>query len=149
MKRRAVGEKLKQLDDCNARLYGFLEKAAKLQDNMQSDSSGPRMRVRFVAPLQTIKQNASRVHRALSRRWCRMHGAHEAGLLLEPRLVPRKPRNWGDASNTVGSVNCFGLCIWREAVLTWLDTEFNVDCKADPFTMYANHHFSSRRLTTD
>ncbi|RYP46715.1 hypothetical protein DL768_007123 [Monosporascus sp. mg162] len=132
MKRRAVGEKLEQLNECNARLYGFLEKAAKLQDNVQSDSSGPRIRIRFVAPLQTIRQNASRVHRALSRSWCRVHGAHEAGLLLEQRLVRRKRRNWRGPSQAVGSVNCFGLSIWRESILTWLDTEVYLDDNAGP-----------------
>ncbi|GKT45905.1 uncharacterized protein ColSpa_06086 [Colletotrichum spaethianum] len=127
MKRRAVGEKLEQLDECNARLYGFLEKAAKLQDNVQSDSSESRVRIRFVAPLQTIQQNASRIHRVLSRSWCRTHGAHEAGLLLEQRLVRRQRRAWRGSSRAVGSMNCFGLCIWRESVLTWLNTEFNLD----------------------
>jgi hypothetical protein len=144
MKRRAVGEKLKQLDECNARLYGFLEKATKLQDSIQSDSSGPRMRVRFVAPLQTIKQNASRVHRALPRSWCQGHGTHKAGLLLEQRLVRRKRRSRRDPFQAVGSVNSFGLCIWREAVLTWLDTEFNLDDKGNPYPRYAIHLFLPR-----
>ncbi len=136
MKRRTTSEKLKQLDECNARLYGFLEKAASLQDNMQSDTSGGRVRTRFVAPLQDIQNNASRVHRALSRSWCQVHDAHQAGLLLEQRLLRRKRRNRRGPPPAVGSMSCFGLCVWRESILTWLDTEFNLDDNASPDHKY-------------
>ncbi|KAK2049548.1 hypothetical protein LZ31DRAFT_316865 [Colletotrichum somersetense] len=127
MKRRAVNDMLEQLEECNDRLYGFVEKAAKLQDNVESDSSGSRIRIRFEPPLQTIKQNASRIHRVLSRSWCRKHGAHEVGLLLEERLVRRRGRTGKGSFQAINSMNCFGLSIWRESVMTWLNTEFNLD----------------------
>ncbi|KDN62991.1 hypothetical protein CSUB01_10457 [Colletotrichum sublineola] len=130
MSRKAVNEKLEQLDECNNRLDGFLKKAAKLQDNVQNDSSASRTQIRFVAPLQTIQHNASRIHRVLSRSWCQTHSAHQAGLLLEQRLVRRRRQTGRGLSRPAGSMNCFGLCIWRESVLTWLHTEFNLDNNA-------------------
>ncbi|KAK2053278.1 hypothetical protein LY76DRAFT_629598 [Colletotrichum caudatum] len=86
-------------------------KAAKLQDNVESDSSGSRIRIRFEPPLQKIQQNASRIHRVLSRSW----------------LVRRRGRTRKGSFHAANSINCFGLSIWRESVTTWLNTEFRLD----------------------
>lgn len=129
MKRRAVNEKLKQLDECNQRLSGFLEKAARLQDDglpSYANPSGPQLPVRFVASLESIRNNASRVHRGLSRSWCRAHGAHQAGLLLEQRLARRRRRDGAGPPPSVSSASRFGVCILMEPTPTWFDTEFSL-----------------------
>ncbi|KAI0127544.1 hypothetical protein BJ170DRAFT_683381 [Xylariales sp. AK1849] len=126
MRRRAIGNKLGQLEECNARLYGFLEKADKIQNHTQNDESGHRINIQFVAPLQNIQENASKIHRVLHRSWCTAHGSHRAGLLLEQRLLRRR-KNWRRLPQAVGNVNCFGISIWRMSALSWLDTEFSLD----------------------
>ena len=136
MNRRAIKEKLRQLEECNVRLYGFLEKAGKIQDNAPSHDSGSRIRIRFVAPLQSIQDNASRVHRVLRRSWCTVHESHRAALLLEQRLVRRRKRNLRGLSEAVGKVNCFEISLWRVSVLTWLDTEFSLDEDSNAASRY-------------
>jgi hypothetical protein len=127
--RRSVEEKLRQLDECNQRLAGFLEKAAKLHDHGSDiDTCSPRLRIRFAAPLETIRHGVSRVHRVLARSWCQAHRVHEAGLLLEQRLVRRRRTNCTRRQpSAAGSVSCFGVCILLEPVPTWYDTEISLD----------------------
>ncbi|KAF5005061.1 hypothetical protein FDECE_8477 [Fusarium decemcellulare] len=127
MKRRAMKGKLKQLEECNDRLYNFLEKASKIQENRQPVETSSRSCIQFIAPLRKIQDNASRLHRALHQSWCTGHGAsHQAGLLLEQRLR-RSGRNRRGIAQPVGKADCFGVSLWRVSVLTWLDTEFSLD----------------------
>ncbi|RYP22194.1 hypothetical protein DL765_001842 [Monosporascus sp. GIB2] len=110
MKRRAVKEKLKQLEECNTRLYGFLEKAGKIQENPSSEDLGSRMSIQFVAPLHIIQENAARVHRRLSR---------------------RRRKALRDYSQTAGRKNCFELSFSRGTASSWLDVEFSLDEHSD------------------
>ncbi|EXF84066.1 hypothetical protein CFIO01_11620 [Colletotrichum fioriniae PJ7] len=127
MKRRAVNEKLEQLKGCNERLAVFLEKAEKIHSSTHDGDESLKARIQFVAPLTSIRANASRVHEGLHRRWCADHDCHQAGLLLEQRLIRKKRKNRRGALSDVGKRDRFGVSLWRVTVMAWLDTEFQVD----------------------
>ncbi|KAK1511975.1 hypothetical protein CTAM01_00905 [Colletotrichum tamarilloi] len=127
MKRRAVNEKLDQLKSCNERLAVFLEKAEKIHSSTHDGDESLKARIQFVAPLPSIRANASRVHEGLHKRWCADHDCHQAGLLLEQRLIRKKRRNRRGALSDVGKRDRFGVSLWRVTVMAWLDTEFQVD----------------------
>lgn len=129
MKRRAINEKLEQLERCNSRLYGFLEKAEKIHAISQDGDDHPggrKSRVQFVAPLRSIQDNASRVHQGLRRRWCADHDCHQAGLLLEQRIVRRRKHRHG-AFRNAGKKDQFSVSLWRAAAMAWLDADFRIE----------------------
>jgi hypothetical protein len=134
MKRRTVKTLLERLDKCNARLSGFMDKAGKIQDEVP----GSRIKIKFVAPLECIQGNASKVHRVLFRSWCDTHPMHRAGLLLEQRLVRRKRKMWKGPPQKAGECDCFGVSLLRVPVLTWIDTEFRVDDSNMQSSRYGN-----------
>lgn len=128
MKRRVVKEKLKKLDECNGRLYGFLEKAGKIQENTVSEDLDSRLSIQFVAPLHVIQKNATRVHRVIHHKWCKDHcelSLHRAGLLLEKRISRRQRKVLKGHCQTTG--RCFGLSFSRGTTSPWLDVEFTLD----------------------
>jgi hypothetical protein len=127
MKRRTVDQKLEQLEQCNKRLYGFLEKADEIQSSAHHDDSHHRIHIQFVIPLQDIQDNAAKVHRVLHRSWCKDHVSHRAGLLLEQRLLRREKENQRNPPQSVGNGTRFGVSIWRISVSSWLDTEFSLN----------------------
>ncbi|KAF6839587.1 hypothetical protein CPLU01_01724 [Colletotrichum plurivorum] len=148
MKRRAINEKLEQLEKCNSRLYDFLEKAEKIHAISQDgdDPAGRRSRVQFVAPLRSIQGNASKVHQGLRRRWCSEHDCHQAGLLLEQRIVRRKKHRFGTFRNA-GKQNQFSVSLWRAAAMVWLDADFRIE--DDPATISCASGASIPKITFD
>lgn len=149
MKRRAVNEKLEQLKGCNERLAVFLEKAEKIHSSTHDGDESLKARIQFVAPLTSIRANASRVHEGLHRRWCADHDCHQAGLLLEQRLIRKKRKNRRGALSDVGKRDRFGVSLWRVTVMAWLDTEFQVDDDAVAISRYSAHPPQSFLIHTE
>ncbi|KXH63909.1 hypothetical protein CSAL01_02185 [Colletotrichum salicis] len=151
MKRRAVNKKLEQLKGCNERLAVFLEKAEKIHSSPHDGDESLKARIQFVAPLTSIRANASRVHEGLHRRWCADHDCHRVGLLLEQRLIRRKKKNRRGTLSEMGKRDRFGVSLWRVTVMAWLDTEFHVDDHALAVSRYWAHppQNSPRHTETD
>ncbi len=130
MKRRSVKEKLKTLEECNTRLYSFLEKAGKIQGNSGSEDLDSQMPALFVPPLHIIQENASRVHSIIQRNWCHgrcEHDLHRAGLLLEPRLSRRRRKALKNYPQAAGKKNRFEFSFSRGTASSWLAVEFTLD----------------------
>ncbi|KAI1152573.1 hypothetical protein F4825DRAFT_475802 [Nemania diffusa] len=106
-------KRLKQLGDCNNRLYGFLEKAGNIQDSASSEELVPQGSVRFTIPLHIVQKNATRIHRA--------------GLLLEHRLLRCHRKGGKEYLQTVGRNHCFEFSFWRGITSSWLGVEFSLD----------------------
>lgn len=119
---RTAKKLLDEFGSCNARLAGFMEKADRLQESMP----GPgRTRVKFVAPLSSIRENATRVHKSLCRTWCEHQPVHHAGIRLEQRLVRRAKRM--GIRERLGKCDCFGISLQKTSFLSWVETEFYLD----------------------
>jgi len=123
MKRKNTAALLEKLESCNSRLYTFIEKA----DRIQSETPASRIKIKFAAPLDQIRESASRAHAALFRSWCVAHSSHQAGLRLEERLVRR--RGGGKKGSPEGDPERtqFGISVLRIPRLCWVDTEFHVE----------------------
>ncbi|KAF4880732.1 hypothetical protein CGCSCA1_v000446 [Colletotrichum siamense] len=127
MKRRTIDKKLTELESCNRKLRDLLTGADAISAIQQDEGPTRRPRIRFVAPLQSIRANASRVHGGLCGRWCSDHDYHHAGLLLEQRIARRIKKSRKGNVMEAGKMDRFGVSLWRAAVMTWLDTEFRID----------------------
>ncbi|KAK0707941.1 hypothetical protein B0H67DRAFT_588952 [Lasiosphaeris hirsuta] len=127
MKRRSAATLLVRLGECNTRLFGFIEKADKIQGKAQDEVPSSRVKIKFVAPLTCIRGNASEVYRALSRSWCTTHPTHHASLRLEQRLVRRGRKTRKRLPQETGGGDRFGISLLRISKFSWIDTEFRVD----------------------
>ena len=125
--RRTAITLLRKLRECNTRLSEFIDKADKIQSRIQDETPGSRVKIKFVAPLTCIRENASKVHGALSRSWCATHLTHHAGLRLEQRLVRRGRKSRKHLPQEIGGSDCFGISLLRISTFSWIDTEFSVD----------------------
>lgn len=123
MKRKVAVKQLQRLTLCNARLAEFIEKA----DKMRETTPVSHIKVKFAAPLDRIKDNASKVYIVLTRSWCAVHPTHHAGLRLEQRLVRRRRKRSPCGTHSVGDAARFGVSLLRISNISWVDTEFSID----------------------
>ncbi|KAK4204394.1 hypothetical protein QBC40DRAFT_97816 [Triangularia verruculosa] len=131
MNRKNANNLLKKLDKCNTRLYEFIEKANKLQGQTQAEAppeSKTRSKLKFVASLDCIRGNASKIHGAISSGWCTSHPTHLACLRLERRRGKKTPsRKSSSSAQEVGRKDCFGISLLKGSKLSWIDIELEVD----------------------
>ena len=124
MKRQTLKERMSKIQHGIQSLASFVEKAEKLNDGLPQK----RCKVKFIAPLEFIRENAYNVHGALLSRWCLSHTSHRAAILLEDRLQRRrrgKQLTQHTTSEQGGEANCFTLCLDDHVPVTkWLSTEF-------------------------
>lgn len=125
MKRQDLRERMDRIQKCIETLTSFAERAEKL------DHEPPRQQctVRFSAPLESIRINASRVHDVLLSRWCKSHTPHRAAILLEDRMLRRKRgrRSAREGSKQKGTADRFALCLDEHLpTARWLSTEFRI-----------------------
>ncbi|KAL3423083.1 hypothetical protein PVAG01_04830 [Phlyctema vagabunda] len=91
MKRHEVKQRMKDLQNCNERLYEYLKRADKVD---HSPFYRDYQRVRYSVPLHETQNYAQRLHAALVKAWS--HSSHStdsthcANLLLEHRLASRR-----------------------------------------------------------
>ncbi|KAK7454151.1 hypothetical protein Landi51_03271 [Colletotrichum acutatum] len=134
-KKRSVDKKLQAMNDFNAQLRKLLEGADKISRLQRDEGSCSKARIQFVAPLQSIQQNATRLHKGLHRRWCGTHDCHQAGLLLEQRLHRRKAYRQGLLKDG-GNLERFGVAFPRVEEKMWLDMEIRVLGESIPETSH-------------
>jgi hypothetical protein len=107
-------------------LTSFVERAEKLHD----EPSRERHKVKFMAPLESIRENACKVHRTLLSQWCIAHTSHRAAILLEDRLQRhgrRKQTSQHILPYQCGAVDCFTLCLNEHvSAPKWLSAEFRL-----------------------
>ena len=125
MKRRGLKGRMEKLRMCIETLAGFAERAEKLDDGQ------PRQwcKVKFSAPLTSIRENACKVHKVLLSHWCTSHTLHRAGILLEERLHRQKRGHQSamGVSKPIATADRFALCLDEHLPTTgWLATEFRV-----------------------
>jgi hypothetical protein len=127
MKRQDLKIRTNSMQKSIDRLAGFAMRAEKLEP--ERTTSKRSATVKFLAPLQSIRENASRVHQALLSNWCTLHTVHRAAILLEDRLH-RYNRGYQPVKTVVSNNNaadCFSLCVVEHSTtLEWLSTEFRV-----------------------
>jgi hypothetical protein len=127
MKRQDLKVRMDSLQKCLDRLAGFVVRAEKLEP--EQTTSKRSATVKFLAPLQSIRENASRVHQALLSNWCTLHTMHCAAILLEDRMR-RYNRGCQPVSTVVSNskaADCFSLCVAEHSITPeWLSTEFRV-----------------------
>jgi hypothetical protein len=126
MKKQKVKKLLQNLEDYNAKLDTFANKAEKLEEPYKAERKS-----KFVLPLSLVQGNAKKLYEGLSRSWCSAHSSHSAGLLLEPRLIierqkriqSHKQRHSVEQCDT----HCFGISLLQNpSPKKWLDVEFRV-----------------------
>lgn len=140
MKRRTVRGLLEKLDKYNYRLQNYTTRAERLEEEPYK----AHIKLQFTAPLRCIQDNATKLHQVLSRSWCKSHSSHRAGLLLEQRLVRKKPHLKGTrrASEAVARANCFGLSLSPSTPdLQWLDAEFRLLEKSTRYVILSSIGF--------
>ncbi|KAK1654284.1 hypothetical protein BDP81DRAFT_80600 [Colletotrichum phormii] len=124
-KKRSVDKKLQAINDFNTHLRILLQGADKISQLQQDEGSCSKARIQFVGPLQSIQQNASRLHRGLHKRWCGTHDCHPAGLLLEQRLYRKRVHRQGLLKDG-GNLERFEVALPRIGEKVWLDMEVRV-----------------------
>jgi hypothetical protein len=110
-------------------LTSFAERAEKLDDGPSTNSKSKV--VKFTAPLNAIRDNASRVHKVLIQRYCMSHKRHRAAILLEDRMLRRKRGRIVNktqvASDVPSTAACFTLCLDEHLPASkWISTEFRI-----------------------
>jgi hypothetical protein len=128
MKKNRVKTALERLEACTRRIDAWITRA----DNLQDETSQSRLKLKFSASLGTIQENATKIHRAISRNWCTDNPVHVARLLLEQRLVrPKKRKRTPQAAslNLVAQAACFGLSLHGTCCASsqWLNSEIRID----------------------
>jgi hypothetical protein len=134
MKKGLIKTDLERLEGCTRRIDTWIERAEKNQDEPATNRS----KLKFTGSLGTIKENACKIHCALSQSWCKIKPRHPSFLLLEQRLKRPRPRRrglQGSVSNTAVDSTCFKLSISGECCPhpQQFNTEFRV---AEPPTRY-------------
>ncbi|KAF1960347.1 hypothetical protein CC80DRAFT_582911 [Byssothecium circinans] len=132
MKRKRIKESLAELQRCIENLDKFQIKADKISAGDELYKSDSRSKISL--PVETIRENAKKLHNVLSKTWCTSHASHSVGLLLEQRLIKRSRRGvpgWQNKrSREVRSdLNCFGLSFPQSPVAKprkWLDAEIRL-----------------------
>jgi hypothetical protein len=128
MKRQRIRLLLDSLSKSIALLDSYQAKAEKLEDTYVVES-----KLKFAFPTHLIQQNASWLFEVLFQSWCSGCPSHAAGILLEPRLAPKKKRGmrgWrqqqqGDLKKC--SSDCFGISLLQSPTSRkWLDAEFHI-----------------------
>ncbi|KAI3530449.1 hypothetical protein CABS03_06260 [Colletotrichum abscissum] len=135
LKRRSVDKKLQAITKFNTDLRNLLQGAYKINQFQKDEGLCHKARIQFVAPLQSIQQNASRLHRGLHKRWCGTHDCHRAGLLLEQRLHRKRIHRQGLLKDG-GNLERFGVALPRVEEKTWLDMEIRVLGESIPETSF-------------
>jgi hypothetical protein len=135
MKKNRVKAALERLEACTGRIDVWISRSDRLQD----ETPQSRLKLKFSAPLGTIQENATKVHRAISQNWCADNAVHVARLLLEQRLVrPKKKRRplQAGSSNLVAQATCFGLGLRGDCngSSQWLNSEIWIE---EPPSRYA------------
>lgn len=125
MKKQDLRDRMDRLHKCIETLAGFAERAEKLDDGPTRQLC----KIKFSAPLTSIRENACKVHKVLQSRWCTSHSLHRAGILLEERILRRKRgrQSARAASEPIGTADRFALCLDEHLPATgWLATEFRI-----------------------
>ncbi|PVH92337.1 hypothetical protein DM02DRAFT_543892 [Periconia macrospinosa] len=125
MKRQNLKERMDILRKSIETLAGFAERAEKLDDG----PSRQWCKVKFSAPLASIRENACKVHKVLLSHWCASHTPHRVGILLEERLHRQKRGRQSSRgfSEPIATADRFALCLDEHLPNTrWLATEFRV-----------------------
>jgi hypothetical protein len=128
MKKKRVKAALERLEACTRKIDDWTTRADRLQD--ETPQSRPKLE--FSASLDTIQENATKVHQGISQNWCNDNPVHVARLLLEQRLRrPRKTRRPHQAAslNLVAQATCFELSLRGDcnASSQWLNSEIRID----------------------
>ncbi|KAJ5175165.1 uncharacterized protein N7482_001042 [Penicillium canariense] len=131
MKKNRVKAALERLEACTRMIDAWTTRADRMQDEIPQS----RLKLKFSASLGTIQENATKVHRAISRTWCNDNPVHVAHLLLEQRLVRSKKRKrplqtlQAASSNLVAQATSFGLSLRGDcnASSQWLNSEIRID----------------------
>ncbi|KAH7411570.1 hypothetical protein DE146DRAFT_241713 [Phaeosphaeria sp. MPI-PUGE-AT-0046c] len=125
MKRQVLKERMSKIQHNIESLTKFVERAERLDE-----PSHGRHNVRFRAPLESIRENASKVHEELLSRWCTSHTSHRAAILLQDRLYRRGRGRKGAQRALPDEANAasyFALCLSDHVpAQKWLSTEFRV-----------------------
>jgi hypothetical protein len=128
MKKNRVKTALERLEACTRRIEAWTIRAEKLQDGTPQS----RLKLKFSVSLGTIQENATKIHRAISRNWCTDKPVHVARLLLEQRLVRSKKRKrppQAASLNSTAQAACFGLSLHGDCCASsqWLNSEIRID----------------------
>ncbi|KAH9906047.1 hypothetical protein F4778DRAFT_728615 [Xylariomycetidae sp. FL2044] len=124
MKRRQIKSALERMNSCSTRLYGFIERAEKLQDPPPPASSA---RVRFATSVKEIQDGARRTVKAICQTWCKSHTTHSAGLLLEPRIRYRPQQNRAMMATDRDGGNGLVMTLAHAQNSTWVHTTIRID----------------------
>lgn len=143
MKRQALKERMTAIQKGIETLTSFAERAEKLDDGPSTNSKSKV--IKFTAPLDAIRDNASRVHKVLLQRYCMSHKRHRAAILLEDRMLRRKRgcrvNKMQSASEAPSTADCFTLCLDEHLPASkWVSTEFRI---IEPSTRYDIGSWSS------
>jgi hypothetical protein len=128
MKKNRVKALLERLEACTKMIDTWTSRADRLQD----ETPQSRLKLNFSASLGTIQENATKIHEAISRKWCNDDTVHVARLLLEPRLVRSKKRKrplQAASLNLVAQATSFGLSLRGDCNPSsqWLNSEIRID----------------------
>lgn len=125
MKKRSVKANLKRVEDCTGRIDDWIKKA----ETGQGDDMDYHSKIDF-ADLSVIQVNASKLHRTLSRSWCKKRAQHSTFLLLEQRFQRRRRVRKAQQGLTAASkpdATCFSLSIRGDCFLQL--PQFNVEIR--------------------
>lgn len=126
MKRQKIKKNLDELRSSIEMLDQYYSKAERLEEPYKLTA-----RPKFASPLSVISKNAARLYNVLSKSWCSAHHSHSAGLLLEQRLVKKRPRGAAASlqkshDTDCGEDKCFGISLLQSPLPQWLDVEFRL-----------------------
>ncbi len=115
MKKKGIKANLKRVEECTERIDAWIKKA----ERNQGDDAVHHTKLDFI-DLNAVQANASRLHRTISRSWCKAKPQHSTFLLLEQRLQrPRKKRKGQHSLTTacISGASCFKLSIRGDCFL--------------------------------
>lgn len=124
MRKQKVKKLLMELDVCTKRLDAYFDKSERLQEPYKAEK-----RSKFKVFLQSIENNAARLYDVLSRTWCSTHPSHQAGLLLEQRLVKRQKRTTNQQKKDTEEcdIDCLGISLLQSpSPMKWLEGEIRL-----------------------
>ncbi|MCJ1261436.1 hypothetical protein MMC22_001300 [Lobaria immixta] len=124
MRKQKAKELLMELKVCTERLDTYADKSERLQEPYKAEK-----RSKFKVSLQSIENNAARLYDVLSRTWCSTHSSHQAGLLLEQRLVKRQKQATNQQRKDAEEcdIDCLGISLLQSPSPTkWFEGEIRL-----------------------